>query len=206
MTTGHRISADDRREQLLRAAIAVIARDGVGKASTRRIAEEAGMPQPALHYCYRGKEELFIEVLDAGATRFRELVADISPHAGLPQTTEWLMSEIFDWFVDEPDMFGALFELLIWSWHLSDNRAQSKDVYDTYIGLAAEVLRRGLRPGEDVDVTGLARYLIAALDGVYLQYETYHDLDRARQMYQQFIKSAVALASEYELEAPASIA
>lgn len=190
-----RISADDRRETFLRAAITVLSQEGISNASSRRIATEAGLSQASLYYCYRGTDELFFGVLEAGTTRFRELLATIEQGQGLPTTTERLMHEIFDWFVQEPDLFGALFELIVWAWHLPDDRKSAQEVYDTYIGLAAGVLRRGLPDGDPADVDPLARYVIAALDGVYLQFVTYRDLERARETYESFVVSAVSLAS-----------
>src|SRR5215469_11342130 len=47
-----------RRAQLISAARAVIAREGVTAATTRRITEEAGLPHGAFHYWFAGKEEL----------------------------------------------------------------------------------------------------------------------------------------------------
>jgi AcrR family transcriptional regulator len=60
-----------RRAQLISAARAVIAREGVAAATTRRITEEAGLPHGAFHYWFAGKEELFEQ-----EQLFEELVAD----------------------------------------------------------------------------------------------------------------------------------
>jgi len=60
-----------RRAQLISAARAVIAREGVAAATTRRITEEAGLPHGAFHYWFAGKEELFEQ-----EQLFEELVAE----------------------------------------------------------------------------------------------------------------------------------
>src|SRR5215469_44325 len=60
-----------RRAQLISAARAVIAREGVAAATTRRIAEEAGLPHGAFHYWFAGKEELLQQ-----EQLFEELVAE----------------------------------------------------------------------------------------------------------------------------------
>lgn len=57
------IPVAERRRQLAQAALRVLVRDGVAAASTRRIAEEAGMAQGAFHYCFRSKQELLHEVI-----------------------------------------------------------------------------------------------------------------------------------------------
>ena len=48
-----RIPADERRQQLVEAAIRVMARDSVAQATTRAIVGEAGMPLGVFHYCFR---------------------------------------------------------------------------------------------------------------------------------------------------------
>ena len=60
-----------RRAQLISAARAVIAREGVTAATTRRITEEAGLPHGAFHYWFAGKEELLQQ-----EQLFEELVAE----------------------------------------------------------------------------------------------------------------------------------
>ena len=60
-----RVSADVRRERLVEAAIRVMVRDGVAKATTRSIVAEADMPLGAFHYCFRSKEELLENVIEA---------------------------------------------------------------------------------------------------------------------------------------------
>ncbi len=54
---------DGRRAELVNAARTVIARDGVAAATTRRIAQEAGLPHGTFHYWFSGKEELFEELI-----------------------------------------------------------------------------------------------------------------------------------------------
>ncbi|MEU8758800.1 TetR/AcrR family transcriptional regulator [Streptomyces sp. NPDC048659] len=59
-----RRSADERREQLIDAAIRVMIRDGVAKATTRAVVAEAGLPLGAFHYCFQAKEQLLHSVIE----------------------------------------------------------------------------------------------------------------------------------------------
>lgn len=64
-----------KREEILEAALAVVARLGYGKASVRQIADAAGLsPAGLLHY-FGTKEELFVAILAARDER------DMSEHA-----------------------------------------------------------------------------------------------------------------------------
>lgn len=57
-------SAEDRREQLLDAAIAVMSARGVAGATTRAITQHAGVPHGVFHYCFRSKSELFAALFE----------------------------------------------------------------------------------------------------------------------------------------------
>lgn len=60
-----RVPADERRRQLVEAALVVASREGVDAATTRRIAKEAGVSLGIVHYCFRSKAELLQEMIKA---------------------------------------------------------------------------------------------------------------------------------------------
>jgi AcrR family transcriptional regulator len=79
-----RRSADERREQLLSAAVTVMSERGVAGATTRAVTQEAGVPHGVFHYCFRSKQEFFSALLEreisktlASAGRAMEPVADV---------------------------------------------------------------------------------------------------------------------------------
>lgn len=51
-----------KRDELIAAAARVVSRDGVAATTTRRIAEEAGVPLGTVHYWFASKDELVQEV------------------------------------------------------------------------------------------------------------------------------------------------
>src|SRR5205807_8534121 len=57
--------ADDagRRGQIVRAAAAVLARQGYGETSLKDVAREAGVAPGLLHYYFESKQELLLEVV-----------------------------------------------------------------------------------------------------------------------------------------------
>ena len=62
--TVERLSADERREQILQAAISVFAEDGYASASTEEIARRAGISQPYLFRLYGTKRELVLASIE----------------------------------------------------------------------------------------------------------------------------------------------
>ncbi|HEX6538090.1 MAG TPA: TetR/AcrR family transcriptional regulator [Candidatus Dormibacteraeota bacterium] len=61
--TVERLSAEERREQILQAAITVFAEDGYAAASTEEIARRAGISQPYLFRLYGTKRELVLAAI-----------------------------------------------------------------------------------------------------------------------------------------------
>ncbi|WP_279579831.1 TetR/AcrR family transcriptional regulator [Fodinicola feengrottensis] len=92
------MSADERRQDLVAAAIRVLARDGVAKASTRAIVAEAAMPLGFFHYCFRSKQELFMQVIGTINERNRRAAIDaVRPHRSLPDTFGRACGRTGDW-------------------------------------------------------------------------------------------------------------
>lgn len=80
-----RVSAKDRSLQFVQAAARVIARDGAGAATTRRIAAEAEAPLAALHYCFRSKDELLEEVYRYLSADYARALPPMSPGASIEE-------------------------------------------------------------------------------------------------------------------------
>lgn len=77
-----RMTADERREQILRAALTVFAEDGYADASTEEIARRAGISQPYLFRLFRTKRELVLAAIqrcfDATSAVFEAAARDRS--------------------------------------------------------------------------------------------------------------------------------
>src|SRR5256885_4605877 len=77
----HRASGQARRAQLLQAAVEVIANQGIGGASHRAIAKQAGMPLSTTSYFFASLDDLMTAALavvaDRVATRLDESIRTI---------------------------------------------------------------------------------------------------------------------------------
>jgi AcrR family transcriptional regulator len=104
-------SSDGRRTELIDAALRVLARDGVAAATTRRIADEAGLPLGAVHYWFAGKDDLMeavvIAVLDKLSDAM-EQAAEVSNSATLLDSLRAAWRVVED---DDPGAQLALYEL-----------------------------------------------------------------------------------------------
>ena len=68
-----RMSADERRDQVVRAAVAEFSVRGLEGTSTSDIAKRVGVSQPYLFRLFPTKRDLFIAAVDHGASRIRDV-------------------------------------------------------------------------------------------------------------------------------------
>lgn len=76
-----RMPPEQRRAELIAAAVRVIARDGVTAASTRAIVAEADMPLGAFHFIFTSRDELLQAVIQS-VTDGERIAARISISGG----------------------------------------------------------------------------------------------------------------------------
>lgn len=67
-----RLPREERRSQVLAAALVVFSTSGYHAASMDEIAEQAGVSKPVLYQHFPGKLELYLELLDAGLGQLLE--------------------------------------------------------------------------------------------------------------------------------------
>lgn len=165
------VRTEDRRQQLVEAAVRVISREGPANATTRRIVAEADASLATLHYSFKNKQELFEAVIDhcreLTVERFRE---QHRPGQGLASAVLSLMEEFADWAHDGVDFHIAQYELFFWALRTESARAFAPALYGGYLTLFEELLAGSLTEGEDPALLPqLARDVMAFSDGMVLQ-------------------------------------
>ena len=111
-----RVPAEERREQLVEAAVKVIGREGPNRATTRRIAEEAGAPLASLHYTFENKDDLFVAVLKhTQSLALENFRGRVEPGAGVERAAQALIELHLELAVADPDFLIAQYELLFWA-------------------------------------------------------------------------------------------
>src|SRR3954467_3655266 len=114
------VPTEVRRQQFVDAAIAVVARDGVDGATTRRIAEEAGAPLATLHYCFQTKENLLWAVFEQIADLMRPDPAEGDVRANAKGQTvssiaTSLLTEAIQWAIARPAENRTQIEIWLWA-------------------------------------------------------------------------------------------
>lgn len=191
-----RIPLEQRREELVAAAIRVISREGVAKATMRRIVAEAEMPLGAFHYAFATQDELMRAVVDTVTEQERFAAQAGSWDA---RSLESALRSGFETYIGlleaDPERELVLMELALFSRrHSADGMG---DQWSTYFESAAEMLSYA------AELTGsewtsprdeLARLLVALVDGITLAWLADRDSDAARRTAPYAASASVAHA------------
>lgn len=160
------------RQQLLDAAAQTFARKGYAGASVEEIAESAGYSTGALYSNFASKEELFLELMSARASRRVTAVAEIleteeDPVEALARLMDRtadhdkntdlmaLRAEFWLYAVRNPDAMEAL-------------AAQRRDQVDALVSVISAAMERWGAPA-DVSATELATVVLAIFQGLVRQ-------------------------------------
>lgn len=87
---------DEKRERIIEAALRCFGEDGYLGASTRRIAQEAGVNPPAIQYYFDGKEGLYRACGDHVVARFRAVLRPAYAQAAAADEAESAMAALLD--------------------------------------------------------------------------------------------------------------
>lgn len=166
--------AVDRRQSLVEAAIAVMTREGVRAATTRKVVEEAGASLATFHYCFHTKDELIEAVIEQTNREFLSWHTSPSPDAKTAREAIdtsirglWSITRRF------PRRQAMLFELTQYArrqeslQHLAAK--QYNDYYGTWAKFFTELTERFdvqlAAPAEDI-----ARFAVSLVDGLTFNY------------------------------------
>lgn len=168
-----RIAPAERRELLARAALAVIARDGVHAATTRAITAEAGMSLASFHYAVESRDELLRDVVDLvvgqqDTAAFASLALDATT---LHDAVRGVLGSYLDIVRADPAREQAMFELTQHALRTEALREFPAAQYRVYRDLARRLLEAGAaryRIHWDTPTDDLAALAITLTDGATL--------------------------------------
>jgi AcrR family transcriptional regulator len=207
--TTERRSAEERREQLLDAAVEVIAEQGLNRATTRAITDRAGLALGAFHYVFSSKDELLEAVIhrvvrDIDATMAETASAATSEAAG-SLTGEALVVEqlrgfllrAWPYFERSRSLQLAQYELTLHALREPAKHHLAVHQYQLLVGTVAAMLR-GLTDVLDDDASDeLARFVVATIDGLLLQWLVEQDHDAAEVRLRHYLDVLPAIVATH---------
>jgi AcrR family transcriptional regulator len=174
-----RLSHEERREQLVEAALAVALREGVEAVTIRSVAREAGVRPGIIHYVFRDKHEM-LAALSQRVAAVASTFLDDALTAGGDITT--MMHALADgmWKGIEARSHHQLLTIEIATLGARDERMraivldQLREQWaasEQYLGAAARLA--GVQ--YSMDIALLARMVSAEIDGIQIAWMVEHD-------------------------------
>jgi AcrR family transcriptional regulator len=174
---------EERRGQILKAALDVFARKGYHAANVSDVAAEAGVSQGTIYWYFKSKEDLLVAAL---LSFFDDFGQETGAMLGQCATARDRLQALSRSMVDLVFSAKGLFTLFLEYWGSSPNRQAAgqvwSDVLVQYKELLVGIIQEGIQNGEfrPVDADGLAWALMAAYDGLAAYVLLVPDLDPAR--------------------------
>ncbi|WP_369200197.1 TetR/AcrR family transcriptional regulator [Streptomyces sp. PU-14G] len=169
-----RLPSTQRRRQLVEAAIRVMTRDGVARATTRSICAEAGVSLSVFHYCFASKQALIEDVMETiTAHSVTPVAARIQPTADIAESVRAALGTYWGHVLAHPDEHMLTYELTQYALRQPGFEYLARRQYEQYAAanrdliehLCADLDLRLLVPPET-----LVRYLASMIDGLTLNY------------------------------------
>ncbi|MBU8864956.1 TetR/AcrR family transcriptional regulator [Paenarthrobacter aromaticivorans] len=175
-TRGQYAKGAERREQIIQTATDVFATEGFEGTALKHVAELVGVKEATLFHYFKGKQELLTAVL---AERDRRSVAGV----GQEEVGLSLMPPIAERNRHEPGLttlYAVASATANDPGH--DSHGYFKERYENVVQGISEDIARRQAIGEvrsDVDAAILSRLVVAAFDGLQLQWLYDKDVDMA---------------------------
>ncbi len=177
------VSAVDRKEQLINATIAVLQKSGAQGITTRKVAAEASAPLASIHYTFGSLDELVLAAFERLIDELSLSVADgLDVTAGYGPCIIGIMNRVSVLLEDE--RYGVLLRDLN---PTGDRRVEALE--EKYYRVAQDIIESiadAVNSEPAIPRTQLARMMMAAIDGVVLQFAANENIDIARQDLAEF--------------------
>jgi AcrR family transcriptional regulator len=168
-----------RREQIIEAAVAIIAEQGLQNLSLSEIEQRAGMSRGQLTYYFPTKEDILLAVFDRLIQLMKQRIeaADGGPNPCIAGGTAWERLQHFLTLVlltppNMPGFHSLQYTFLSQIGHREDFRARLANLYEEWRGHMAEDFAReppAGGPGPAVSPRTLASFVQALLHGLAMQ-------------------------------------
>ena len=191
---------EERQQQIIRATIRVLSREGITEATTRNITAEAGVNGATLHYYFGSKDELFWAVLQELSLQGEKVIRDaVRTDQGLYTTIESCIRAFWSEEESTPELQTMQYELTLYALRRPESAWLAKKQYEAYCEVLETVYREASERSQEpsaVPFSDLARFSVSSTDGILLRFLVDHDATNARRDLDRIIAFAIAMARD----------
>jgi TetR/AcrR family transcriptional regulator len=180
---------EERRRQIMDAALACFARKGYHNTTMDDIVAESGLSKGTLYWYFKSKDELFASLIKSFFLDMRQDIDGIlEQHTTASGRLRAIAQGFVQFFHETEDFFSVFFEFWMQSTLNEELNQLFSNVLVQYKKVIAGIIAEGMRTGEfkAVDASQLALAVMAAYDGLafYMMLMPDEvDLDKASQVF-----------------------
>jgi AcrR family transcriptional regulator len=170
-----RVSAEDRKEQLISATVELMRREGVQSVTIRAIAKEAKAPLATAHYCFSNKEELMEAAAEAWFKNLSRFSSDVPVHLGLRKAVEQVAEGYWRALEEEPARILSEIELMLWATRNAAVSPLAAKIYPAYEVELGNIFSSAAQNAGDqclMEFAALVRIFLMIYDGAAIQFMT----------------------------------
>ncbi|GHO87433.1 TetR/AcrR family transcriptional regulator [Dictyobacter formicarum] len=187
-----------RRAGIIEAALRVLERDGIAETTTRKIASEAQVNQAMLRYYFGSKDELLFAVLQTLMQQTAEIAGMVEQDGRtLPEMIAHSLQAFWAYVESHPVQQVIQYELTLYALRHPESAWLARQQYDGYCTVVETLFETAIQAtGQTCSISSaeLARFVVAGIDGLILQFISDRDTTRARRDLAHLITSVTLLA------------
>lgn len=170
---------EERKTQILEAALRVYTRSGFEQARVDDIAEEAGLAKGTLYLYFNSKDDIMLSVLDRMMGRelgeLEELLAD-------ERSAKVKLTKFVEYSIDQVENLKPMLPVLVEFWgvmsHQGNVREKFSSYYQSVLNLLTPIIQQGIDEHDfyRVDARSAAIALEASMEGTILMWASNPDM------------------------------
>lgn len=168
-----RPSEEERREEIIRAALKLILKKGYSHTTLGQVAEKAGVSKGLISYYFPKKDDLFLAVLESILARLRrDLEACCREDLPAWDRVKLNLKNLFGSERRTRSYYTVLIDFLAEAPREKSVRDYTRVIYQTHLSYMERTVADGIARGEfrRTDAHAAASILIAAMEGLILQW------------------------------------
>lgn len=189
------VDKEAKKAEILQAAMKDFAKHGIVKTKMIDIATTAGIGKGTIYEYFRSKEEIFSEAYNTVFISMEEALAGVVNSTDDPvEKLNRLVELSLQHFITESrDFIGVMMDFWAEGIRKKDqkiiNIIAMHEIYSKYRKLIASILTEGIEKGQfrNVDIHCMSATIIAALDGLLLQWIIDENLFDTKQLTRSFM-------------------
>ena len=152
---------DQRKEQILKAALSVIVEKGYERSRMDDIVQSSKLSKGAIYWYFKSKKEVYLSLVDHWVKNYNSgFIENLEKHS----TASAQLKGLFDYFMKQFDKDPAAFKILVEFWSLSGRDSDFNDklqkVYSEFLKYIVTIIEKGVNAGEfkkvDPQITALS--------------------------------------------------